>query len=434
MVAASEAQESKAERTPARRGWFRRLIPLGVVAAAAVVVGLVATMPNETAPVPAESQRAGIPPVNVKVRHVQVMPELADTLDLTAVVEPDRVVRVAAEITGRIEKIGCRADRTAGFSPRGDPERAAGFSPRGATDLSGAPSLDENPHGLQAAPHCTILQEGEPVAQGDPIIHLNTDLLQARLERIRAQFNYDQREHRRILGLFEREASSKTELDDARTRRDVSKALLDEALAYAKRTVVVAPISGILNRLPMEVGEYVTPGDCVAEIVDIDRVKVVVDVPERDVHYLKVGDTAIIFVHIPQAKEVTGEITYISELADDQTRTTRVEITVDNREHLLRSGQIVRARLTRRILTDVIMVPLGAVIPLEHGKAVYVVNHDGRAERRLVELGFIKGRSVRILSGLEDGDRLIVAGHRYVGPNQPVAVVSEPRASAREEQ
>ena len=205
----------------------------------------------------------------------------------------------------------------------------------------------------------------------------------------------------------------------------MSKATLDEANAELERGTILAPISGILNRLPMEVGEYAMPGDCVAEIVEIDQVMVVVDVPERDVHFMHVGQVAEIFTRASQETGLTGDITYISELADEQTRTTRLEISVENPENLLRSGQIVGVRLTRHVLTNVIMIGLGAVIPLENGKAVYVVNDEDRAERREIELGFIKGRSVQVISGLQSGDRLIVAGHRYVGPGQPVTVVQD---------
>jgi membrane fusion protein (multidrug efflux system) len=179
----------------------------------------------------------------------------------------------------------------------------------------------------------------------------------------------------------------------------------------------------------MEVGEFAVPGDQVAEIVEIDRVKVVVDVPERDVHYLRVGDTAEVLGYAQKDLQRRGAITYINELADEYTRTTRLEIALDNRDHRFRSGQIVRARLTRRVLSDVIMIPLGAVIPLEHGKAVYIVNAE-HAQRREVELGLIKGRRVQVLRGLSEGDRLIVAGHRYVSPGQSVNVVERQQPAA----
>lgn len=377
----------RASAKPGRR-WLRPAVCAGLIALGVVGVVLVARMPAASTPLPPSD----VTPVNVKVWRVAPRPELPDTFDLTAVVEPEQIVKVSAEVAGRIER---RAERVGALTWRGRDY------PQGAT-----------------------LAEGEPIAAGEPIVYLNKDLLQARHDRAAAQFDYDEREFRRIQDLFERGSTSKTELDDARTRRDVSKAALDEVLRELERTTVTAPVSGILNRLPMEVGEYAGPGDVVAEIVVMDRVKVVVDIPERDVHFLKVGDAVTIVALAPEERSLTGRITYINAVADPGTRTTRIEVLVDNYGHLLRSGQIVRARLTRRVLRDVIMIPLGSVIPLERGRAVYVVR-DGKAERRDVELGVIKGRDVQVLSGLAAGDQLIVEGHRYVGPGQPVKIVEE---------
>jgi membrane fusion protein (multidrug efflux system) len=377
-------------------------MPAVVLVTALALVGLIAFMPNEAEPQP----NNGVPSVNVIVQTVHPIPELADTFTLSAVVEPDRVVHVAAEVAGRVERFGLRAQPV---------------SWRGRDIPAGKP-----------------IEEGEPIAEEDPIVYLNTDLLKARFDRAQAQFEYDQTEYDRVADLYERGVTSKTEFDDAAATRNVSKATLDEAARNLERAEIVAPIGGILNRLPVEIGEYASPGQEVAEIVSIDRAKVVVQVPERDIYFLGLGDSTDVFIDALEETRLTGEISYISELADDLTRTTRVEITVDNRRHLLRSGQIVRARLTRRVLTDVIMIPLGSVIPLEQGRVVYVAN-DGHAERREVELGLIEGRSVRVLRGLEAGDRLIVAGHRYVGPGQPVTVVEQevtqrPDAEAAQQQ
>jgi membrane fusion protein (multidrug efflux system) len=384
------------------RAWPRRAIPLVIVVVALALVAVIARMPNDAEPMP----NNGVPPVNVIVQTVRPIPELADSFTLSAVVEPDCVVHVAAEVAGRLERFGLRQHPV---------------SWRGRDIPAGQP-----------------IEEGEPLVQGDPIVYLNTDLLQARFDRAQAQFEYDQTEYQRIADLYERGVTSKTEFDDARATRDVSAAVLDEAARNLERAEIVAPISGVLNRLPVELGEYATPGQEVAEIVNIDRVKVVVEVPERDVYYLHLGEPADVLVQAREETKLTGEINYISELADAATRTSRLEIMVDNRDHLLRSGQIVRARLTRRVLTDVIMIPLDSVIPLEQGRVVYVAN-DGHAERREVELGLIAGRSVRVLRGLEAGDRLIVAGHRYVGPGQPVTVVEQevaqrPDAGAAQQQ
>jgi RND family efflux transporter MFP subunit len=175
------------------------------------------------------------------------------------------------------------------------------------------------------------------------------------------------------------------------------------------------------------VGEYVTmmPRTTVAEIVDTSVVKVAVELPERDTAFLSIGQKVDVVADI-KGREVSlaGRTTFISQLADARTRCTRMEITVANQEGLLRSGQIVHVRLTRQILKDAILVPLAAVIPMENGKAVYVVE-SSKSQRRNVELGMIRGDRVQIRSGLKPGDQLIVAGHRFVAPGQKVEIVSE---------
>ncbi len=176
--------------------------------------------------------------------------------------------------------------------------------------------------------------------------------------------------------MFEKGAATSRDVDAAATQLAISKAQLEQAHIRLARANVVAPMTGVLNDVPVEVGEYVTvmPRTTVAEIVDTSVVKVAVEIPERDASFLSVGQKAEVVAEV-KGREVslTGTTTFLSQVADPRTRCTRMEITVPNREGLLRSGQIVHARLTRQILKDAILVPLAAVIPMEDGKAVYVV-------------------------------------------------------------
>lgn len=388
-------------KTKANR-WPARLVSGGLVLIGVVIVGVIASMPSPKPTVP-ETERV---PVNVKVERVQPVAQIADTFDITAVVQPYTVVRVSAEVAGRIESYGTRS--------------AAAFGPGGTL------------------PPGSTVAEGEPVTAGDSLVLLNRDLLQARFDRASAQYGYDEQEYQRIQSLYERGNASSMELRLARTRHDLSKADLDEATRSLARATITAPINGILNDLTMELGEYAVPGDPVAEIVDLERVKVCADIPERDVGFIRVGQTAQVLPSPRDAAPLIGTITYINALADQVTRTTRIEVTIENRipqadvpaasrraggEYRLRSGQIVDMRLTRRTLNDVTMIPLASVIPLEHGKEVYVVV-DGKAERRPVELGFIRGRSIQVTQGLQPGDLLIVEGHRLASPGQPVSTVT----------
>jgi len=350
---------------------FRSAVKVIIVLAAISILTVIVKMPAEKQ----EAAPTEAPAVNVKVMTVKTEPQLADTFQLPAVIEPNRIVTVSSEVAGRIEKIR--------------PE------------------------------------EGDKISAGDLLIQLNKDLILSEFESARAQVERDQIEFDRMTNLAKENAATQRELDNATSQLAISKARLEGIRARLERTSIFAPTNGVLNDLLVEEGEYVDPGNPVARIVDNDTVHAVVDIPERDIAFFSVGDKARVDANVKDVDESPiGTITFISELADPKTRTTRTEITLDNTEKDWHSGQIVRVTLTRRILKDAVMVPLLAVIPMENGKAVYVVN-SSQAKRHQVKLDIIKGDQVRITSGLEPGDKLIVSGHRFVAPGQKVNIVEE---------
>ena len=353
------------------RGWLgRNLIKAVIVLAAIAVLTAIMKMPAQNRDAPATPA----PPVNVAVMTVEAQSELADTFELPAVVEPNRVVTVAAEVEGRIEGIPCA--------------------------------------------------EGSAVNAGDLLVRLNSDLIEPAYEIAKAQFERNKIERDRMKRLVDDDATSKRDLDDAMMQLAVSESRMVEAWARLERTRILAPIGGVLNEVFVEEGEYVQVGMPVAEIVETNVVKVVVQIPERDIIFLDVGQKAEVIVRTADkdaGESISGEITFVSELADQQTRSTRMEITVANEQGLVRSGQIVSVNLTRRVLEDAIMIPLLAVVPMEEGYTVYVAN-SAEAKRREVKLGIIKGDLVQIRSGIEPGDKLIIAGHRFVAPGQKVNI------------
>lgn len=353
----------------------RLLIPALLVIGALVAIAVIIMLP----PKQTQAKQTAAPPVNVEVQTVAAVPELADRFQLPAVVEPNRVVRVAAEVSGRIERLP--------------------------------------------------IEEGAACKEGDVLVELNTDLLKADRDSAAAMEKNSTARYNRIYNLNKEGAATPRELDQAESEMATGKAALQAAEARLVRSKIIAPIAGVLNKQPVEKGEYVQPGTCVAEIVDLATAKVVANVPERDIQFLQLGQQVAITAEVKGVKkEFPGTITYVSALADNQTRTTRVEATVDNYQRLLPSGHIVDATFTRKTLKDAVLIPLAAVIPLENGKAVYVVN-GGKAHRRDVELGIIRGDKVQVLSGLASGDKLIVAGHRFVGPGQQVQVVQQRKDS-----
>ena len=353
-------------------GWFRRNVPKVILILLAIVVlSVISKMPKRDDDTPASEPA----PVNVKVMDITAESEFADTFELPAVIEPNKIVTISTEIDGRIEDIP--------------------------------------------------VEEGYKVKTGDLLIKLNTDLILPQLEIAQAQLKRDEIEYQRMVNLVENDATAQSDLDNATTNLAVSKAQVAEIGARLERSRILSPTNGVLNEILVEEGEYIQPGMPVAEIVDNETVKVVVEVPERDISFFTTGKEAeVYFEYRGMEKVLTGTITFISELADQLTRSTRVEITLPNKEKYMRSGQIVRVVMTRQVLNDVILIPLSAVIPMENSYAVYVVNST-EAKRRDVVIDIIKGDDVLIKSGLKPGDKLITSGHRFVVSGQQVTIVPE---------
>ncbi len=355
-----------------RAKWLRavrRATPaLIVIAALAGVVLIAVVLKKRDDDKPVDKR----PPVNVETEVVRPMPEVLDTFEIVGRVEADRVAEVSAEAEGRVEQVFAR--------------------------------------------------KGRPVRAGEKIIRLNTDILQAEYNRAKAQKEFNDREYNRISLLHKKGAATDNEAEQARTQARISEAVFSIAKARLDRAVIVAPIDGTLDDVIPKVGTLVKSGDVVAVIVDMDPAKVVVDVPECDVSWLKDGDKEEIIVKNSPDSTVSGRISYISKRIDLGSNTTRVEISADNRDGALWSGQIVHVRLLRRKQKNVIMVPLEALIPLENGKKVVYVVESGKAVRREVQmdLTLLSGQRVCIRSGLKDGDRLIVKGQRFVSPESAV--------------
>ncbi|MBN2589100.1 MAG: efflux RND transporter periplasmic adaptor subunit [Sedimentisphaerales bacterium] len=366
-------KQTEVTKTKKKAGnWFiRNIIKLVIIFAAIAGLTLIGKIPkNEDKTEALEAQ-----PVNVKVINVVPESEFADMFKLPGVVEPNRIVTISTEIDGRIESIP--------------------------------------------------VTEGAIVKKGDLLLKLNTDLLEPQYEMAESQLKRDEIEYKRMANLVKDEAIAQSDLDNAKTKLDISKAQFNEIKTRIERASIFAPTSGVLNMIPVEEGEYIQPGTPVAEIVDNDTVKVVVDIPERDISFFSTGEQAEVHADFKgQEKVMNGDVTFISALADNLTRSTRIEITLANEEKCLHSGQIVSVVLTRQILKDVILIPLAAVIPMENGNSVYIAN-SSVAKRRDVEIGIIKGDKVQIKSGLQKDEHLIVSGHRLVVPGQTVNIVDE---------
>lgn len=265
------------------------------------------------------------------------------------------------------------------------------------------------------------IEEGESVAAGEELIRIDATKALARRDEAMAESKLAEQELARVEVLREDGIASSRELDQAVARRQAAQAALRVAALELDESVVASPLDGIVDYLFQEEGEYVRAGDPLARIVQVNRVKFVLGIPERDLPHFSEGDPVLVFVDAFPERTFTGHIHRISTSADPSTLTFITEVEIQNADGALRPGMMAKAVLVRSNYPAAIAVPLFAVI--KEGERHHVfVERDGVAERRDVEVGFFEGEHILILEGLTPGDRLIVVGQRQVEDGQTVQV------------
>ncbi|UCG38105.1 MAG: efflux RND transporter periplasmic adaptor subunit [bacterium] len=270
-------------------------------------------------------------------------------------------------------------------------------------------------------------REGDRVRVGEEILRIDTEALQTQQEKIKTDYELKRKQLGRVQTLLQDQLVSQREYDEAYNAFESVKADLQQIAIDLEKSTLKSPIDGILDQLLVDRGEYGTVGIPAAVVVKVDRLKVLVDVPEKDVQATKIGQEVRVLaadVEGDKGPIKTGKIIHVGYAADERTRTYPAKIEIENRTGLLRPGMIVRTRFVRRVLHGVIVVPLDAVLDRDGEKSVFV-EEDGAAVRRLVRLGPVVNGSVVIYGGLQPGENLVVKGQQLLSEGGPVKIVEE---------
>ena len=271
-----------------------------------------------------------------------------------------------------------------------------------------------------------LVREGQRVKRGDVIARIDDDDYRIAVERTEAAYNLARAEFERDRAIYAKGVIPTATLDTNRTRMETTKADFEDAKLQLSRCLVTAPMDGVMQKVDAKVGLQLAVGDPIAEIIDIERVKAVVGIPESDVTAVR-GLHAIDFtVQALAGRRLTGKVHYLSSSPETVARIFRLELEVDNKAGDILPGMFLRADIVKKALAEAIVVPYYSVISRNDEQYVYV-EEDGVAKKRNIRLGVMEKWLVEVVQGLKSGDRLIVEGHRDVEDGQPVKVVKAAR-------
>ena len=256
-------------------------------------------------------------------------------------------------------------------------------------------------------------KEGDAVKKGQLLARIDVSALKTIITRSEASAELTKDLYERRKTLFDRGIVHQEALERARTDKALAESDLVKAKVEYDRGFPHSPISGMVNYLHVDEGEFISRGQPMVDLVNVDKIKIHVNVPELDVRYLKKGQEVMVGIDAFPDRRMRGKVDFVSFKADSATKTFRVRVLIDNPNHDIRPGMIARVIFIRRMIPDALSAPLFAILD-KGGERLLFVEEDGIAHARTVSIGVIEGDRVQITDGLRSGDRLIVTGQRDV--------------------
>lgn len=264
-------------------------------------------------------------------------------------------------------------------------------------------------------------REGQKVNKGDLLIKIDVSALKASMEHARAAYKLADDLYQRRKRLFENKIIAREELDQSETQRKLALTDLEQIRVRYNHGFPKSPITGIINYCHLSVGEYADVGKPIVDIVNIDKIKINVRVPELDVRFVKKGQQTPVKIDAFPDRTIVGTVDFVSFKADPATKTFLVRSIIENVDHDIRPGMIGRVAFVRRVVTAAVAAPLFSLVD-KGGERIVFIEKDGLAESRTISIGVIEGDRVQITSGLDAGDHLIVKGHTEVEDGMKVIV------------
>jgi membrane fusion protein (multidrug efflux system) len=275
-------------------------------------------------------------------------------------------------------------------------------------------------------------REGQPVAAGAPLFLLDDSIYRAEVAQARASLALSQRNHERALELFERKLISTRERDEAAARLDIDRATVQLAEARLAKTRITAPFKGVVGLRSVSPGDYITPGQALAPLEQLQVLKADFRLSEAALSRIAVGQTLDLEVDAYPGQVFPGTVYAIDPGLAEDTRSIGVRARVPNDKGKLRPGLFARVRLVISERDDAILVPEQAIVPQGDKLFVYVIE-DGKAALRPVRIGMRQAGRAEIVEGIQAGDVVITAGVQKIGPGAPVMPINlAPPAAAQD--
>jgi membrane fusion protein (multidrug efflux system) len=337
---------------------------------AIIIIGLIIypkLKPAEKGPVMSSPRGSSVVPVEAKIIHPR---RIDNVIKITGAIIANESVALKSEISGKVEGI--------------------------------------------------YFQEGQKVKKHDLLLTINDDEIYAQMERLKYTQKLNEDIEYRMRQLLEKEAISREEYEIALTTLNTTLSDIKEREARIAKHKIYAPFDGIIGLRQVSEGSYIIPSDLVANIYNINPIKIEFSVPGKYTSLVDRGDS--IKFKVESSNSIfTGIIYAVEPRIDPRTRTLQIRAICNNEEELLFPGQFANIDYILDVLPNALMVPSESVIPELNSHKVYTFK-NGLVSQEEVEIGLRTEDDVHITRGINPGDTVITTGILQIRHGMPVNI------------
>ncbi|MDP1678297.1 MAG: efflux RND transporter periplasmic adaptor subunit [Bacteroidota bacterium] len=267
-------------------------------------------------------------------------------------------------------------------------------------------------------------QVGDYKTAGSVLVEVDDELKEANYKAAKLSYEKAKNDLERFESLFKDKSVSESQIEQARWSFQSAESQYIVARRQYRDTKITTPISGIVTARPVDIGSMLQGSpqpSVVANIVDISKLKVKINVAEKDVFKLKIGDNAEVATDVYPDATFSGKVITISAKGDE-SHTYPVEIRIENSKIFpLKAGMFGRVNFSLNNKADYVVVPREAIVGSLKNAKVYVVK-DNVAKLRSIVVRKETGTNIEILNGLNEGDVVVINGQSNLKDNATVVI------------
>jgi membrane fusion protein (multidrug efflux system) len=267
------------------------------------------------------------------------------------------------------------------------------------------------------------VENGDRVKKGQVIAQLDNEQTRIDLKLAEANLEKSKKDLEKFTTMAEGNAVSKQQVEEIKLAVVNAETRVETLKRQLKLSSINSPIAGTINGLTLEIGSYLAPGTMIAQITDVDKLKMTVSLLDHEVIMISDNQKINIVADLYPASPLEGKVSFISPKADGSGKyLVEIEFTNPGKDYQLKAGMTGRANFEFAGSAEKTLIPVKCLVGSTQDPVVFVVNGD-IVQTRKIHVGTIYGDKIEVISGLEFSDKIVSTGLSNLSEGSKIQII-----------